>query len=106
MKNLRWYLARVVQFPKSVLKVDIRLVLVDRQYGAFIEYGKEVLAQLDFETEQAARWWAECRCRWILLSAKAPVVVTLVETTDGQYVEIGRYVVRVGEVTVFDHFDR
>lgn len=106
MKNLRWYLARVVQFPKWLLKVDIRMVLVERQYGAFIEYSNEVEAKTDFETVEAARWWAECRTRWILASSRKPVVVTLVETTDGQYTEIGRFVASVGEVTILQHADR
>lgn len=100
MKNLKWYLARVVQFPKWLLKVDIRVVLVERRYGAFIEHSHDIETDLDFETVEAARFWAECRTRWILAYSKKPVIVTVVETTDGQYTEIDSFVASVGEVTI------
>lgn len=85
MKSLHKMFSRVVTFPKWVFTFDLRISFVPRTYGVYLEYRKEMEFKEDFDSQEAALFWAESRTRWITATNDQDVAVTLCETTGGRW---------------------
>jgi len=85
MKSLQKLFSRVVTFPKWVLTFDLKVSFVARTYGVYLEHGKELEFKEDFDSPEAALFWAESRVRWISAANDRDVAVTLCETTGGHW---------------------
>jgi len=85
MKSLQKLFSRVVTFPKWSLTFVLKVSVIPRTYGVYLEYGKELEFEEDFDSPEAALFWAESRVRWISAANDQDVAVTLCETTGGNW---------------------
>lgn len=85
MQSLTKLFSLAVNLPKWAITFNFRVKVMPRTYGIYLEYGKEMEFREDFESPEAALWWAECRVRTCDFVRTRDIAVTICETTGGQW---------------------